>query len=104
LRHFDPQRRRAGLPEDVAALISHLDDRKTVVTLVNLNPVSARSLTMQAGAYAEHRIDAVSLSAKRQLVNAPALTLTLGAGCGAQLELEMSRYVNAPTLAFPWDR
>ncbi len=37
LRYFDPARRRAGVPEDVAALVSELDDRRTVVTLVNLS-------------------------------------------------------------------
>ena len=37
LRYFDPARRRAGVPEDVAALVSELADRRTVVTLVNLS-------------------------------------------------------------------
>ena len=37
LRYFDPARRRAGVPEDVAALVSELGDRRTVVTLVNLS-------------------------------------------------------------------
>ena len=36
-----PKRRRAGVPDDVAALVSALDDRRTVVTLVNLNPRDA---------------------------------------------------------------
>ena len=33
LRYFDPDRRRAGVPEDVAALVSELSDTRTVVTL-----------------------------------------------------------------------
>ena len=37
LRYFDPARRRAGVPDDVAALVSELGDRRTVVTLVNLS-------------------------------------------------------------------
>ena len=37
LRYFDPARRRAGVPDDVAALVSELSDRRTVVTLVNVN-------------------------------------------------------------------
>ena len=36
LRYFDPVRRRAGLPEDVAALVDTLDAARTGVTLVNL--------------------------------------------------------------------
>ena len=35
LRYFDPDRKRAGLPEDVAALVSELSDSRTTVTLVN---------------------------------------------------------------------
>ena len=43
LRYFDPSRERAGLPEDVAALVSEMSDTGTVVTLVNLNPTTART-------------------------------------------------------------
>ena len=39
LRYFDPARKRAGLPEDVAALVSEMTDTTTVVTLVNLNAI-----------------------------------------------------------------
>src|SRR5207244_8559302 len=38
LRYFDPDRRRAGVPEDVAALVSELSDTRATVTLANLNP------------------------------------------------------------------
>src|SRR6185369_13171917 len=37
LRYFDPGHRRAGVPEDVAALVSELTDTRTVVTLVNVS-------------------------------------------------------------------
>ena len=40
LRYFDPDRQRAGVPEDVAALVSELSDTRTTVTLVNLNPIA----------------------------------------------------------------
>ncbi|HUG93878.1 MAG TPA: hypothetical protein VML55_23820, partial [Planctomycetaceae bacterium] len=55
LRYFDPQRRRAGLPEDVAALVEEMSGDHVTVTLVNVNQVSPRAVTIQAGAYAEHR-------------------------------------------------
>ena len=48
LRYFDPARRRAGVPEDVAALVSELGDRRTVVTLVNLSPTESRTVIVQA--------------------------------------------------------
>ena len=31
-------------------------------------------------------------------------TLRLEPGCGARMTLAMTRYVNRPTLAFPWNR
>ena len=37
LRYFDPARKRAGLPEDVGALVSRMTDTSAEVTLVNLN-------------------------------------------------------------------
>ena len=59
LRYFDPDRQRAGVPEDVAALVSELSDTQTSVTLVNLNPSVARRVIVQGGAYAEHQIESV---------------------------------------------
>ena len=60
LRYFNPERRRAGVPEDVAALVSGLSDTRTTVTLVNLNPSQARRVVVQGGAYGEHLIESVS--------------------------------------------
>ena len=59
LRYFDPVRRRAGLPEDVAALVDKLEADRTGVTLVNLNPSRERVVTVQGGAYGEHLISSV---------------------------------------------
>ena len=59
LRYFDPARRRAGVPEDVAALVSELGDRRTVVTLVNLSATESRTVIVQAGGYAEHQFESV---------------------------------------------
>src|SRR5262249_48169300 len=44
LRYFDPARRRAGVPPDVAALVSELTDTKTTVTLVNLSKTEPRTV------------------------------------------------------------
>src|SRR5262245_36442044 len=50
LRYFDPERKRAGVPPDVAALVSELSDTRTTVTLVNLNTSQARTVILQGGA------------------------------------------------------
>ena len=104
LRYFDPVRKRAGLPEDVAALISGLTDTETVVTLVNLNPASSRTLVVQGGAYAEHQIESAEWNAKTVRLGAPSFTVKLGPGAGGKLTLKMRRHVNRPTVLFPWDQ
>src|SRR5256885_6522393 len=56
LRYFDAERRRPGLPEDVAALVERLSKDEAVVTLVNVNQLQARTLVVQGGAYGEHQV------------------------------------------------
>jgi hypothetical protein len=105
LRYFDPERRRAGVPEDVAALVESLSDDGAVVTLVNTNQVSARTVTVQGGGYGEHQVLSVSTDGGPPVVvNASAFTVRLAPGTGAKLTLTMKRHVNPPTLSFPWDR
>ncbi len=104
LRYFDRERRRAGLPPDVAALVDEMSAEHAGVTLINLNPVDSRTITVQGGAYAEHRIESVALDGRSIDVGASAFDVELRPGCGARLQLKMRRYSNAPTLAFPWMR
>src|SRR5262245_15898864 len=104
LRYFDPDRRRAGVPEDVSALVSALSDTRTVVALVNLNPSQRRTVIVQGGAYGEHELVAVTTGGKTTRIGGPLLTVQLSAGSGAQLTLEMRRYANTPTVKHPWQR
>jgi hypothetical protein len=104
LRYFDPVKRRAGLPDDVAALVEGLTAGETKVTLVNVNPREARALVLQAGAYAEHQLTAVEVNGKSFPLDGPDLSLRLAPGAGATLTLRQRRYVNQPVLDFPWDR
>jgi hypothetical protein len=104
LRYFDPARRRAGVPEDVAALVSAMSDTQTSVTLINLNAREPRTVIVQAGGYAEHRIESVEWSGHRESVGATHLPVRLQPGSGAKLTLTMRRYVNQPTVRFPWER
>jgi hypothetical protein len=102
LRYFDPVNRRAGIPEDVAALVEKLSVDETVVVLVNTNPLATRTVTIQGGAYAEHQIETVQVYGKRVAVDGSSFTVRLAPGAGARLTLTMQRYVNQPTLAMPW--
>lgn len=103
VRYFDPTRRRAGVPEDVAALVTELADRRTVVTLVNVNATQPRTVLVQAGGYGEHQFESVTWNGHTQRLQARVFALTLAPGCGASLTLTMRRYVNAPTVRFPWE-
>ena len=104
LRYFDPVNRRAGLPDDVAALVEKLTADETVVTLVNVSPIHERRLIVQGGAYAEHQITTVKSEAKPIVVNAPTFEVRLAPGSGTRLTLAMKRYANQPTLRLPWER
>ncbi len=103
-RYFDPASRRAGLPEDVGALVEKLDADAAEVTLVNVNSVDPRTVIVQAGGYGEHRFDTVEIDGKSHSIAGPLLTVRLEPGSGARLCFRMARYVNPPTLAQPWDR
>ena len=102
LRYFDSDRRRAGLPEGVAALIDRMTDFETAVTLVNTNQVEARTVIVQAGGYGEHEFVEVQWGPEIQPLTGRHLTVRLAPGAGQRLIFKMRRFANTPTLAFPW--
>jgi hypothetical protein len=104
LRYFDPGHRRAGLPEDVAALVEKITPGDVVLTLVNTNPVHPRQLVVQTGAFAEHQCVSVELGGNKTAVDASHFTVRMAPGTGGTLTITMKRYANQPTAAFPWDR
>jgi hypothetical protein len=104
LRYFDPVRKRAGMPEDVGALVSEMTDTKTVVTLVNLNRTKPRTVIVQGGAYGEHELDSVTIGQKTTPIHSPLLTVQLNPGSGQRLTLQMKRYANSPSVLQPWHR
>ncbi|ESQ91066.1 hypothetical protein ABAC460_07485 [Asticcacaulis sp. AC460] len=104
LRYFDPVRKRAGIPEDVAALVSELSDVATTVTLVNTHPFRTRTVVIQAGGYGEHQFTGMMVGGVETVLNASHVTLDLAPGCGAEVRFSHRRHVNAPSLRMPWDR
>jgi hypothetical protein len=104
LRYFDPARQRAGIPQDVAALVDSLTADLVSVTLVNTSQIDARRVVVQAGAYAEHQFGAVQVNGQTVQVDDSHFTVDLPPGCGARLTIETERYANTPTFAFPWER
>jgi hypothetical protein len=123
LRYFDADRRRPGLPADVAALVERVEAEQTVVTLVNLSPFTARRVILQAGGFGEHRFTTVSYDQRtseypgsQKRYAAPQLTtetmsvtieattfqVELPPATLIRLELGMARFVNDPSYALPW--
>ncbi len=101
LRYFDPARRRAGLPQAVAALVSEMTDTRTVVTLVNLDASAPRTVVVQGGAYGEHRIESATAGGRTVAVKSRSFTVQLGPASGSTIVLEMKRYSEQPTEVFP---
>ena len=102
VRYFDPERRRPGLPEDVAALVETLSGGEATVSLVNLDQVRGRTVIVQGGAYGEHRVTGVTVDGRTTPVNRSSFSVRLAPGCGASLVVKADRYANQPTFAFPW--
>lgn len=105
LRYFDPERRRAGLPEGVAALIEQMSGEGVTVTLVNTDQLHERRVIVQAGAYGEHKILSAHWMDDKEgvtKVHAGTVAVRLAPGAGATLQLRMMRNAQPPRLRFPW--
>ena len=124
VRYYDADRRRPGLPPSVAALVSGIDPQATVVDLVNLDPEQERTVVVQAGAFAEHTIEAVRYTAcpdrswlgglydyghgepavteHRADVGGPWLTVRLPASTRIRLTLTLALRTRPPTYATPF--
>ncbi len=103
LRYFDPIKRRAGIPDDVAALIDTFSDESVSVTLVNLNQSEPREVIVKAGAYGEHRVTRVESEAESLEVGGTNFRVKLEPGCGSRLTIFNDRYAEKPTMSFPWN-
>ena len=102
IRFFDPLRQRAGIPEDVAALVTGMTDTETTITLVNINQVEGRTAILQGGAYGEHQIVAVNSTDQSLDCRDGYCSVYIAPGSGSEIKILMNRYVNKPTLCFPW--
>jgi hypothetical protein len=109
----------------VAALVSSIDPAATVVDLVNLDPEHDRTVTVQAGAFAEHTIQAVRYTACQNRswlgtlydyghgeptvtdhharVRGPWLTVRLPASTQVRLTLTLALRTRPPSYTTPFD-
>jgi len=103
LRYFDPGKQRAGLPDDVAALIDKLTADEVSVSLVNVSAIHPRRVIVQAGGYAEHRFTSVTIAGKTQPLDGAHVTVQLAPGAGQRMTFALKPYSQSPTLAMPWE-
>ena len=104
LRYFDPQRHRAGIPDQTAALVEKMTDDSVTVTLVNISQTTPKRIVVQTGGYAEHQCLLVEHQNVLADVNNSSFEVTLAPGCGSRLHVKCERYANEPTMLFPWDQ
>ncbi|MDP7525858.1 MAG: hypothetical protein QF713_05945 [Dehalococcoidales bacterium] len=125
VRYFDLDRHRPGLPEDVAALVEKLEDKRTVLRLVNLSPLRSHDVVIQPGAFGEHRFNSVRYTVGTNecprpignnsatevqteqvttVVGDDTLHVHLPPAREIVLDLETERYVNQPSNELPWNR
>lgn len=108
VRYYDAQSKRPGLPEGVAALVEQISNDSTTLTLVNLDPIAAQTVVIQAGTFGEHSFGSVIIRNQASeitqtiAVDSKWLFIQLAPGAGAQLELETARYVHSPSYETPW--
>ena len=106
LRYFDPVRKRAGVPEDVAALVSALGDRadRRDARQRQHDDRRARS-SCRPARYAEHQVESVVVNGRTMPVGAPRRHRAARAGRRARRSRSRCAATSTrPTVAFPWDR
>jgi len=104
LRHFDPARDRPGLPPDVAVLVHRIGRDSVTATFVNLSK-KRRTIVVQGGAYAEHQVACVvTADGTEHEVGGTAFAVLLAPGAGGDLTVRLKRFVNQPTMTYPWRR
>jgi hypothetical protein len=102
VRHFDPERRRPGLPADVAALVTRVHAGGVALQIVNLNERHHRSLIVQGGSLAQHRFTSVRVNADPPSnVDTAWLRFELPPSSTTEVELTWARYGASPTYEPP---
>ncbi len=116
LRYYDGSKARPGLPPDVAALVHRIGPEHTSLTLVNLHPAATRRIIIQAGAFAEHRVEAIRHSGLDWVPGldptadwqpppkcGPFLDVEMCPASGLRLDLKIAWRTYPPSYRRPWD-
>ena len=90
--------------QDVAGLVTGLEADRADLTLVNLSPSQPRQLLIGAGSFGEHRFKSVEVDGEEGVVDVEGSYLKVDMRPASQIDLRlnMERYCNKPSYAFPW--
>ncbi len=102
VRYFDAEEQRAGLPEEVAALVTGLRAEQVDLTLVNLSPLHARKVIVAAGCFAEHQFTSIEADGVEIAIDDRYVQIALKPGTQIDLSMRMQRFAHSPTYAWPW--
>ena len=103
VRYFDVEGQGPGLPADVAALVEKITREHVQLTLVNTSTSATRSVIIQSGAFAEHKIiSVVDQNGAEIKVDGPHLQVDLPPQSNISLTLKIARFAYDPTYATPF--
>ena len=106
IRYLDADRRRPGLPRDVAAFVDHIAHHEVGIQLVNTSTDDAHTVILEAGAFGEHGFTTACVrgdpSPQEAEVNSQCFAVALPPGTSIAVDVGMNRFVNRPSYAFPW--
>lgn len=104
VRYFDRDSKRAGLPDEVSALVDKIGPHEVGLQLVNLGH-SLRHVVVQAGAFGEHQFTGIRYQdgdgEKYVSINSKHLEVTLPPTTTIRLQCDLNRFVNSPNYSFP---
>ena len=96
VRHFDLDRRRPGLPPEVACLVEGLSAESVDLRLVNTGRERRRVL-VQAGAFGEHEFTSVEAGGETREVWGRHLAVELEPEAGILLRAGLRRFARTPS-------
>jgi hypothetical protein len=100
--YFDADKKRPGLPEDTAALVSAVGPEGITLTVINTSPAVSHTLIVQGGAFGEHRFTSVSAGGTTTGIDDNRFELELPAATGIVMEIKMERYSLTPAYQWPF--
>ncbi|MDR1947979.1 MAG: hypothetical protein LBQ38_01165 [Spirochaetaceae bacterium] len=101
--YFDADKKRPGLPEDTAALVSAINTEGITLTVINTSPAVSHTLIIQGGAFGEHRFVSVSAGSETTAIDANLFELEVPAASEITMEIKMDRYSLRPAYQWPFE-